>query len=278
MKQLTYLSSGSLSIGYNYSSTQNNGKITSQQDYVSGETVTYAYDTLNRLATAGTSAWGQSYAYDGFGNLTDITSTLGTTPEWHVAYSASTNRAGSDCSDANGNIVIVGSGCSALSAYSYDVENRIIFSGVGTVPTVEYAYAPDNKRVWRGVWTSGSRTTDEVTFWSVTGQRVGTYDLVSYLGSLVAMTAPYSGTGTEYYFGGRLVKNINGYVYADRLGSIGKYYPYGQERPSATANGTEKFATYFRDADTGLDYADQRGIMRRGQGRFLLAYWEPRSE
>jgi hypothetical protein len=46
----------------------------------------------------------------------------------------------------------VGTGCSALSAYSYDVENRIIFSGVGTVPAVEYAYAPDNKRVWRGVF------------------------------------------------------------------------------------------------------------------------------
>ncbi len=38
----------------------------------------------------------------------------------------------------------------------------------------------------------------------------------------------------------------------------GKYYPYGQERPSATTNGSEKFATYFRDAETGLDYADQR--------------------
>jgi RHS repeat-associated protein len=57
-------------------------------------------------------------------------------------------------------------------------------------------------------------------------------------------------------------------VHADRLGSIGKYYPYGQERPSATANGTEKFATYFRDADTGLDYADQR-YHAPGQGRFL---------
>jgi len=57
-------------------------------------------------------------------------------------------------------------------------------------------------------------------------------------------------------------------VYTDRLGSIGKYYPYGQERPSATTNGTEKFATYFRDAETGLDYADQRYHMP-GNGRFL---------
>ncbi len=51
-----------------------------------------------------------------FGNLTDITSTLGTTPEWHVAYSASTNRASNDCADANGNIEIIGSKVAALSA------------------------------------------------------------------------------------------------------------------------------------------------------------------
>jgi hypothetical protein len=47
-------------------------------------------------------------------------------------------------------------------------------------------------------------------------------------------------------------------VASDRLGSIGKFYPFGQEKPSATANDTEKFTGYFRDASTGLDYADQR--------------------
>jgi RHS repeat-associated protein len=77
-------------------------------------------------------------------------------------------------------------------------------------------------------------------------------------------------TGTWYYFGGRLIKNANGYVGADRLGSIGKYYPYGQERPSATTNGTEKFTGYFRDSETGLDYADQR-YESPGTGRFLTA-------
>ena len=35
------------------SATQNNGKITSQTDSVSGEQVVYAYDALNRLASAG---------------------------------------------------------------------------------------------------------------------------------------------------------------------------------------------------------------------------------
>jgi len=77
-------------------------------------------------------------------------------------------------------------------------------------------------------------------------------------------------TGTYYYFGGRMVKNGSAWVYGDRLGSIGKYYPYGQERPSATQNGTEKFTGYLRDAETGLDYADQR-YEQPGMGRFLTA-------
>ena len=57
----------------------------------------------------------------------------------------------------------------------------------------------------------------------------------------------------------------------DRTASVrvvGKYFPYGQERPSATTNGTEKFATYFRDSETGLDYAQNR-YHQPGMGRFM---------
>jgi RHS repeat-associated protein len=63
------------------------------------------------------------------------------------------------------------------------------------------------------------------------------------------------------------LKNATGYVGQGRLGSIGKFFPYGQER-TATANGTEKFATYTRDAETGLDYAQNR-YHSSGDGRFL---------
>jgi hypothetical protein len=58
MLQLTFLSSqnvagaGGLAVNkrYDYSATQNNGKITDEYDYVSGETVTYSYDYLGHLA------------------------------------------------------------------------------------------------------------------------------------------------------------------------------------------------------------------------------------
>lgn len=72
--QLTDLISGSLHYQYNYSSTQNNGRVQSLTDVVSGETVVYAYDSLTRLTqSSGTGdpggAWNQNFTYDGFGNL-----------------------------------------------------------------------------------------------------------------------------------------------------------------------------------------------------------------
>jgi len=51
---------------YNYPATQNNGRITSSNDYVWNETVTYGYDALNRLSSASAgSAWNETFGYDG---------------------------------------------------------------------------------------------------------------------------------------------------------------------------------------------------------------------
>ncbi len=96
MKQLTRLTttgtSDHVDFQYFYSATQNNGKITGMTDWVTGEDVTYTYDSLERLASAVTTTnpnvprkWGQSYGYDGFGNLTDQTLTKGSGPDVHHA-------------------------------------------------------------------------------------------------------------------------------------------------------------------------------------------------
>lgn len=262
------VSGSSLNITYNYSSTQNNGKLTSQTDNISGEQVVYAYDALNRLASAGATnnSWGQSYAYDGFGNLTDQTVTAGTAPSLHVVYDATHNRQSGECADANGNI-----GGGSCGTYGYDVENRIT-SAAG----MTYAYAPGNKRVLRFAWTSGSgynvTTTNEITFWSVAGQKLATFNLTGNAFQNNNGSETYS-LGAQIsaqnaYFGGRLVANNKGNVLQDRLGSGGKFYPWGQEKPSATTNGTEKFTGYFRDAETNLDYAKNR-YHQPGMGRFL---------
>ena len=277
MRQLKQVYNGAINFSYNYPSSNNNGKIASQTDNVSAEQVVYSYDALNRLATATATsyAWGQSYSYDGFGNLTGQTVTYGSAPSYSASPNPSTNAVGS--TDANGNASYINISGTNLPA-TYDVSNRLVSVGYGNI---SYGYAPGNKRVWSSVTDPNSGlTTEWVTFWSITGQKLATYGLTvgsvnmpcypQYWEWCFAGTLTATQTGTNYYFGRKLIKNSTayGYVAADRLGSVGKYYPYGQEKPSATTNGTEKFTGYFRDAETGLDYADQR-FHNPGTGRFL---------
>ena len=120
------------------------------------------------------------------------------------------------------------------------------------------------------------QTLDEVDFWA------GNQKLATYQISIGAYGLQFALSTTNVYFGGKLVsKGTYSTAYpvaadyvalapvaADRLGSIGKFYPYGQEKPSATTNDTEKFTGYYRDASTGLDYADQR-YHQPGVGRFM---------
>lgn len=61
------------SFTYTYSTSQNNGQIASSADAT--ETITYQYDALKRLTTATSNKnWGETYIYDGFGNLTQMNS------------------------------------------------------------------------------------------------------------------------------------------------------------------------------------------------------------
>jgi RHS repeat-associated protein len=246
--------------------------VTSQTDLVSGEKLAYTYDALNRLASAqttqtGGTQWGQSYNYDGFGNLTDQNVTLGSAPSMHVVYSAATNRQTGDSADANGNIGVTGS--------TYDIENRLVTANNGQNT---YAYDPGNKRMWRG----DNSGTDEIDFWGATGQKLATYHVTT-----TSSAVQFALLTTNVYFGKKLASKgaantQNGTtdcvqltpVASDRLGSIGKFYPYGQEKPSATQNDTEKFTGYFRDQATGLDYADQR-YHQPGVGRFMTPDFAP---
>jgi hypothetical protein len=44
-------------------------------DAVTGETITYQYDALKRLQSATGKNWGETYTYDGYGNLTQMSPT-----------------------------------------------------------------------------------------------------------------------------------------------------------------------------------------------------------
>ena len=153
--QLTHLSNNAVNITYNYSSTQNNGTITSQTDNVSGEQVVYAYDALNRLASAGATSgsWGQSYAYDGFGNLTQQNVTAGSAPAYSVTPNPATNAVGT--TDANGNSTATIGGASP----SYDVENRPIleFPGCSRGGRADARFLPVSRRLRRRLPVAGLR-------------------------------------------------------------------------------------------------------------------------
>jgi YD repeat-containing protein len=80
---------------YVFAAGANNGRITSSIDGVVGETANYTYDALNRLTlaeTAGSGGWGQSFTYDGFGNLTAKAATKGTgVPTFTATINPATN-------------------------------------------------------------------------------------------------------------------------------------------------------------------------------------------
>ncbi len=226
--------SGVMDMEYRYSATQNNGRLTQSKDWITGEEVTYTYDSLQRLISAVTTGpeWGQSFTYDGFGNLLNQTVTKGSAPSMSLLVSGITNRITSAgfAYDGNGNLT-----AAPGMTMTYDVENRLATAG-----GEQYAYGPDSRRVWKRF----ANGTEELNFYGITGEKL-------------------TGAHSYEYFAGRLIRMDNQVVWRDRLGSVRangstrmSYFPYGGER-TVTGNGTEKFGTYYRDA-TGLDYAEQR--------------------
>ncbi len=156
--QLTNVTvAGQINTTYTYPSGTNNGKISSQYDAISGETVTYAYDSLNRLTSALGSGWSDIYGYDGFDNLATKTPTGGA-PQFSQAADPTTNRLiiTNVQYDNNGN----------PSSYngiqlSYDAENRVVGAPLGSL---QYAYDSQNKRVWKGTLSGGSSLRRRRTF------------------------------------------------------------------------------------------------------------------
>ena len=94
--QLTRITRGTaMDVEYRYSAAANDGKITSYKNWQSGEDVQYQYDTLGQLTSAATVGpeWGQSYGYDGWGNLLSKTVTIAG-GDWSDAYGDGDERHG----------------------------------------------------------------------------------------------------------------------------------------------------------------------------------------
>ena len=268
-----------LNITYNYPTGANNGKISSTSDAISGETVTFQYDSLNRLISASgsgpqTQSWSQTQAYDGFGNLTARNGTgaaSGTTISTPV--NSATNQLSGYTYDNNGNLISTG--------YTYDAENRIEYANAGGV---QYFYDGQNKRIWQTTCTSGctpgsswTLATEQINMFGADGKQLASYGpIVTWTNTQTQLTLTFGAGAERAYFGGKLVAQTCstgcGYLVAagqDRLGSVGKSYPYGEDRSGQPGTDTVRFATYTRDSATGNDYACQR--FYSSLGRFMTS-------
>ncbi|MEW5980483.1 MAG: RHS repeat-associated core domain-containing protein [Acidobacteriota bacterium] len=208
-----------------------------------------------------------SFSYDGFGNRTSQAVTKGSGTASSFSYSAATNRITTSgyAYDSNGNLTSMPG-----LTLGYDVSNRVV-SVTGASVNEQYGYDPSNRRMWRPLPAGAF----EITFYGMAGERLGTWKLLS--GQLTNLS-------TNLYFAGKLIrqKQINAYggvedaaVVTDRMGAVRmrtnsktatpdpilqntQLYPFGEELSPATANDRDKFATYYRDSTTGLDYAMNR--------------------
>jgi RHS repeat-associated protein len=260
---MTHLTiTGALDINYNFPAGTNNGKISTQTDNLSGETVTYQYDSLNRLLSATSNqSWSETYGFDGFGNLLSKTGTGGA-PTLSQSVSASNNQIVGQSYDSNGN-----QASGPLGSVSYDAENRIAsVSSAGA----QYAYDSQNKRIWSSTLSNGNLT-QTFYYYGVNGQKLGIYPLtLAFINNTTPVMTDNSNVKLSTFFGS---KRIGAY---DRLGTAKynangqpqSFYPYGEDRGTIQPNDSLKFATYTRDSATGLDYADQR-YYANNWGRFM---------
>ncbi|MCW5980889.1 MAG: RHS repeat-associated core domain-containing protein [Bryobacteraceae bacterium] len=248
------------------------------EDLVAGEEVTYAYDELGRLTRAETTGpqWGLSFSYDGFGNRLSQAQIKGTVPVVERTVNAANNRLVSQTGipvayDANGNLTLTHvAGCATAATLTYDQFNRLTQVTATGCYTEYYGYGADGRRVWKKTQV-GSTVTETVYVYGVGGERIA-----SYTPDTSGATLEFTNEKRWVYFGSRVVKGPDGPEFRDRLGSVAlrggtaaSYFPYGEER-TATAGEKDKFATYFRDGMTGLDYAQQR-YYSSVVGRFLTA-------
>ena len=231
---------------------------------MTGENVSYSYDSLNRLvaaSTAGTAGvqWGYTYGYDGFGNLADKIATKGSAQTVYFNVNSANNqvRASGDIGyDANGNWYGMQG-----SMNTWNMENQLVSNGSvdGGGNTLMYTYDPWGKRVMQYSVASGQPGTGTLYFYGITGKRLAACSIYG--------AWPYGfSCSFPLYFGSRPLEAV------DRLGSVRAnqnvpiaYYPWGEER-TTTPDATDKFGTYFRDFP-GEDYANAR-YYNGNMGRF----------
>jgi RHS repeat-associated protein len=268
-----------LDLSYNYAaSPSNNGNVTGiVNNGAPNRSQIFTYDSLNRVASAATSAtfaidpancWGESFVYDNqvnggaWGNLTNInvasSAYNGCVQESLSVIANANNQINGNSYDAAGNMT-----ATSGVAYNYNTENQIT-----SASGVTYTYDGDGKRVEKSngslYWYGGqSGPIGEST---LTGGSLDEY--IFFEGKRIARCKP---TGEiDYYFDDRLGTSR---VVVSSSGTIldnSDFYPFGGERPviPPSSGNTFKFTGKERDIESGLDFFGARYMSSR-IGRFL---------
>ena len=259
-----------LDLKYNFGSgTNDNGNVlsvTNNKD--SNRSVTYTYDTLNRIASAitpnsdctvlpsgSTKNWGESFTIDAWGNLSQRNVTKCSAEPLSVTPLPN-NRLAELGYDASGNVTSNGG-----ANYTYDAESRLKTAG-----GVTYTYDGDGNRVKKSsgteYWGAGTLIESDGSgnfqreFIFAGGRRIARRDIA---------------TGNFYYYFNDLLGSAD--VVINASGAIqneSDYYPYGGERvySQALTNQNYKFIGKERDAESGLDYLGARHY-GSSLGRFM---------
>ena len=242
---------------YTYATTQDDGRLVSKTDAISGETVAYQYDTLGRLTRAETTGpqWGLAWTYDGFGNRLTQSVVKGSGPAASTPVYPTTNRL-QDSNidyDAAGNVTRFRMPDNSQRWLTWDAMNRMTTASTGA-PYPDghletYTYDAGNQRVMK------VHDVDQplVTFYGIDGKPMGDYTV-----NWDTTQVWFTGGGWNASVGFFGLENPN------RLQSRGDHYPYGEQKGATVPS----FATYTRDTFTNLDYAINR-YYSPTTGRFL---------
>ena len=268
---------------YDYGLTANNGIVLSQTITVPtvgsntgfAAVQTYTYDELNRLTSATenvtphggsqSQSWKQTYTFDRYGNRRfDFTSSNTTSPASNCTeaicnptVSTSNNRltstgylyddAGNTTRDAE------------YRTFTYDGENKQTLVKNSFNATIgEYFYDGDGKRVKKVVPSTGETT---VFVYDAAGKLIGEYSTVV----ASANDAKVAYLTNDHLGSPRVTTDAIGQTTSRR-----DFMPFGEEI-SRSGYGSddvrEKFATYERDAEIDLDFAQAR-VYDNQLGRF----------
>jgi len=269
-----------LKLEYGYGTTANNGNVLSQKITVPGLAhpfeQTYAYDPLNRLASAtetynSTQTWAQVFGYDRYGNR-NITSGYGATS---LTFNAANNRITTSgfSYDSSGNTTADPSG----KTFVYDAENKQTSVANGGMTLGTYFYDGDGKRVKKTASTG-----DNIIFiYDAAGKLIEERDLSGnlqtsyvYAGSRLLSTETSSDTTylTIDHLGSPRINTDGG----GNVTSRKDFMAFGEEAITAERNVgvgygippvRQDYTGYEKEAESGLEFAQAR-FQNPVHGRF----------